>query len=101
MSAQNIPTHGGNDAEFFTIGTNTFLAVANAHSNNTEVYMWSNTGLLFEPFQSLQSFFCIGATYFEVAAWRLRSRLTAADCGLIVPHAGIADFARERAVGVE
>ena len=42
------------------------LAVANAASNNSEVYAWSNSAALFEPFQTLESVGCIGATYFQV-----------------------------------
>ena len=35
MEIQSIPTHGACDWEHFTIGTDTFLAVANYHNDST------------------------------------------------------------------
>jgi hypothetical protein len=55
---QPIPTNGATDWESFTIGSDTFLAVANCYNNstyniNSKIYIWNGNENEFELFQSI------------------------------------------------
>ena len=57
---QSIPTQGASDVEFFVIGNNRYLAVANSHQTdnrtvvNSQIFKFDGTA--FKPFQSFVTF---------------------------------------------
>jgi len=77
---QSIPTNGGNDSEFFTIGTDSYLAIANEYNGSTRgvtsyIYKWNTSTSKFEVLQGIGTngargwkFFTIGTdSYLAVA----------------------------------
>jgi hypothetical protein len=75
---QSIPTNGADEWEFFTIGENHYLALANWQNDSTynldsKIYQWNGTS--FSEFQSIPTngardweFFTIGSQYYLAVA---------------------------------
>ena len=64
---QTLGTHGGFDMEYFKIGDQHYLAVANhydgtSYRQNSVIYQWNLTQEQFDVFQSIET---LGATSFE------------------------------------
>ena len=68
---QTLGTHGGIDMEYFKIGDQHYLAVANAHNGtssrqNSVIYQWSLSQEQFVVFQSIETFGARSFDFFEI-----------------------------------
>ena len=73
---QDILTFGANAWEFFTIGSEAYLAVANSHRNVTNaadqgdvrsaIYRWSNATANFVRMQTIMTHMALDVQYFEI-----------------------------------
>lgn len=68
---QSIPTSGAQDWEYFMIGSDHYLALANArgattYNLNSKIYRWNGT--IFEEFQPIPTFGAVDWEYFMIGA---------------------------------
>jgi len=53
VAIQSIPTNGAYNSHFFTIGSNSYLAIGNSNSSSSNIYKWNTTTSQFENLQSI------------------------------------------------
>ena len=63
---QAIPTNGAEDWEYFTIGSDSYLAMANYYGDISKIYKWNGTS--FDEFQSIATNGAVDWEYFTIGS---------------------------------